>query len=390
MGFDIIKEALELENWMVGVRRKLHQNPEVGMELPTTAKIVKETLDELGVSYEEFFPHCIKAIIGKGDKAVLLRADIDALPIVENTGLDFASANGAMHACGHDTHGTMLLGAAALLKKHEDELTGKVILVFQPGEEGCGGARVMLEHGILNDNPVYAAAMHIYPSSTIETGTAAVPLGTTHASSDRFVLKLTGRGTHGSQPHEGINPIICAAKIIDMLSEITSYGVDAMQPCVVTVNVIHAGSAANITPETCEVMGTFRTLDVNVREFIMGRIKTIIANVTAAYGVKYDLTFGGGYPPQKNNDDFARALQKSFEENLPGLKILPQGTYTSLGGEDFAFISQKVPGCYMLIHSHAPEGQYYPLHNEKVVLDEHAMPFGSAMYVQTAFTALEL
>ncbi len=383
---NVFTQAQEVEAETIALRRALHTIPEVGMDLPRTAELVKAQLKKLNIDFEEIFPHCIKARVGKGPRKILLRADMDALPIAEKTGLAFAATNGNMHACGHDTHTAMLLGAAIILKGMEDKLGGEVIFAFQPGEEGYAGAKVMIDHGLLSDNPDSAVAIHIAAFEEYPSGVIVVPLGITHGSSDRFEVRVTGQSAHGSEPHKGKNPIIVACKISEAFTDLTRYEVDPQSPVVLTICQIHAGVADNIIPEECVLSGSLRTLHTDIRSRVRERMVVMANSIAEAYGVRAEVNFGVGYPVQKNNDAFATMLHSSFQTSLPEVLLAPLAIYTSLGSEDFAFISERVPSCYMILISQSPEGRHYPEHNPRVEFDDSALVCGVAAYVQSAIS----
>ena len=239
------QEAKAMEQQLLDWRRRLHQHPELGKRLPQTTDLVKGALDQLGIQWEEICPCGIVGVIGKPEgKRILLRADMDALPMDELTGLPFASeCPGAMHSCGHDCHTSMLLTAAALLKKHEAELNGQVILMFQPDEEGTdgGGARVMVEAGLLEKYKPDAAMMAHMASNIVKTNQIALKAGPASASSDRFVVNLHGKGGHGARPHHSVNPITCAIKIAEAFADIGRYEVDVQEPTALSICTFHAG-----------------------------------------------------------------------------------------------------------------------------------------------------
>ena len=268
------QEAKAIEQEIIGWRRAIHQHPEVGQALPHTAALVRSKLEEWGIEYREVIPNAFLAYIGKkGGRSILMRADMDALPMEEQTGLPFSSqCPGAMHSCGHDTHTAMLLGAAKLLKQHESELNGLAILMFQPGEEVLAGAKAMVDAGALQDpKPDGAMALHI-ASSPLKTGQIAMGYGPCAASSDCYKITLHGKGGHGSAPQDSINPIFCACKIIEAFTDIARFEIDPQQPSVVNICAIHSGTTYNIIPNDCEIMGTIRMFDEPRREALLQRL----------------------------------------------------------------------------------------------------------------------
>ena len=269
------KEAKEMNEQLLAWRRQIHHHPELGCRLPQTTALVKKALDDMGISWEEIGPCAIVGVIGKKEgKKILLRADMDALPMGEETGLPFASeCDGVMHACGHDCHTSMLLTAAALLKKHEEELQGQVILMFQPDEEGTDGtgARMMVENGLLDKYKPDVAVMAHMASDIVKTNQIMLKSGPCSASSDRFVVHLHGKGGHGARPHQSINPITCAIKIAEAFGDIGRYEVDVQEPTALSICTFHSGTASNIIPEDCEFTGTLRTFNDEARQFTLDR-----------------------------------------------------------------------------------------------------------------------
>lgn len=314
---------------------------------------------------------------------------MDALPVDEKTELDFASENpGHMHACGHDLHTAMLLGAASLLKRHEHELDGQVILMFQPGEETADGAKAMLDAGILDPKPDVALAIHIAGFEEHPTGVVAIGLGPVFASRDEFVVSITGKGGHGAEPHDAKNPIYGAVKVIEALTDMMTYEKDASIPGVLTVCQIASGSAANIIPETCSFSGTLRMTDEAKRQSILSRMKTIVDFVCQAYGLEGNLAIRSSLPMLINDDHFSRQLHTWLKDQLQGTVIAPLERYLSMGSDDFALIADRVPSVYLHVISQSPQGRHYPGHHEKVEFDDEAIPFGSAVYATAALNYL--
>ena len=383
---ETLKEAEEMRERLIALRHFFHRNAEIGMDLPVTAKKVKDILSSLNIEYKEILPCGIRAVIGKsGGKSILLRADMDALRIEENTGLEFKSENkGAMHACGHDLHTTMLLGAAMLLKKHEQELGGQVVLMFQPGEEGYNGALHMIAAGVLEPKPDYAVALHIAAFEEYPTGIVAATPGIAFASRDEFNIMLKGKGGHGAEPHKGKNPIYAALKIIESFTDLSKFEVDASIPSVLTVCQIHAGTASNVVPEQCRFNGTLRMVNEDMRSYLLTRMKEIAEGISAAYGMECEFLVGSSQPMLKNDEDFTKKVHSWLNSDLAGAQIAPLGNYLSMGSEDFAFISRQIPSCYLHIISQSPKGKHYPEHNENVVFDDEAVWHGAAVYTQIA------
>ncbi|HML69059.1 MAG TPA: M20 family metallopeptidase [Clostridia bacterium] len=385
---NFLTEAFEKRESLISFRRMLHQHPEIGLNLPFTTDAVCAVLSEYGILHQRVAGGVIANIGKPGGKRILLRGDMDALPIAEKTGLPFASQNGAMHACGHDLHAAMLLGAAMLLQSHEDALTGEVVLMFQAGEETADGAGSMIAAGVLDPLPDFAAAIHIAGNEAYPTGAISVNTGAVYASRDEIHVCVRGMGGHGAEPHKAKNPIYCALKIIDALTDMMRLEIDAESPSVLTVCKIEGGSAANVIPETCIFSGTLRMTNEGKRAYVLARIREIAAGVAAAYGMRAEVELAGAIPMLVNDAAFAQTVQVWLESGLTGALIAPLGSHFSMGSDDFALISSRVPAVYMYILSQSPEGRHYPEHHEKVEFDDEAVPTGAAVYAEIAYRYL--
>ncbi len=386
---NLLDRARTFEDEIKASRRWLHANPEISDELDATASFVAEKLREMGYFPREISKNGIIADLGdpRSGKTFLLRADMDALPIVEKTDLDFSSKNTNMHACGHDMHMAMLLGAARLLKERENELKGMVRLVFQPDEEGLTGARAMIAGGLLKEPEVSAAmAFHIWPGE-IEAGLIAWTDGTIMSSQDRFKITIKGKGGHGARPELSIDPIIVGASIHTSLNEIIAREISAKDTAVLTVGIFKAGDAPNIIPETAILEGTLRTFDERTREFIKQRMVKISTLTAEKYRAECTIEFMGEIPALKNDAKTARELIKYTEEL--GIK----NTYieSEMCSEDFAFIAQKVPSGYFLLGAGGKNERYKggSLHNPTVVFNEDALIYGAAALAHGAIRWLE-
>jgi len=391
----LLADAEALQPWLVEIRRRLHRRPEIGLELPDTQALIVEELRGLGLT-----PHLgrslssVTAFIDGGSPGptVLLRADMDALPVEEATGLDFVSEiDGAMHACGHDTHVTMLLGAARLLVDRRAGLAGRVLLDFQPGEEGRHGARFMLDEGLLDVptdggfGPVSGAfAIHI--TARYQAGTINLRPGPIYAAGDRFTITVRGAGGHASSPHLALDPIPIAAEIVLALQTIRSRRINTFDPMVVTVGSITAGSAANIIPETAVLQGTVRTTSAEVRDRAHELIRQLPAGIASAHGAPADVEISQGYPATVNDDE-ASALATLVATELFGEDRVSELPWPSMGSEDFSYILQRVPGAMVFLGATPADRDPEAVpqtHSNKVVLDESALPTGVAMHVAMA------
>lgn len=382
----IFIQAKNLQEQLILWRRALHQIPETGLFLPKTAEYVKAQLREMCLSYQEFTGHSgITVCIGQGERKVALRADMDALPIHEESGESFAATGDFMHACGHDSHTAMLLGAAKLLKMHEKELSGTVQLIFQPAEEGPGGAEPMVQDGVLNGVEAIFALHGGDLAGRYPSGQIAVSYGETFAADDEVVIDIVGEGGHGSRPDLCVDPVAVATLIINNLQYIISREISPYQTAVLTISCVSAGKVCNIIPETASIRGTIRNATPEVREYMCKRIREIAEGTAAMMRARCTVSFAG-YPALVNNkevvDSFLNTAKKQIREE--DINILPHGL---LGGEDAAFFFREVPGCYFFLPSNAPcpaDGQVYGLHNSKFCVDESVFWLGSGLMAQSA------
>jgi len=402
MTFDTLQdEAQELLPGAVELRRDLHRHPEVGNDLPRTRDRILEELDDLGLEltlHEQTSGIAALLAGARPGPTILLRADMDALPMPEHTGLDFASErDDTMHACGHDTHVAMLSGAARLLAGRRAELTGRVLFMFQPGEEGHHGARFMLEEGLLDVPPLpdgtpspveAAAALHI--TSALPTGYVSTRRGPIMASSDTLRIVVTGAGGHASEPHRALDPVPVACEIVQAIQTMVTRQVDVFDPTVVTVASIHAGTTTNVIPDECEILGTIRAVSELTRLRVHDSLKRVAEGVAAAHGAGAEVEILHGYPVTVNDDDFA-TFAASVTEDLIGedrTVLLPNPV---MGAEDFSYVLHRLPGA-MLFLGGTPEGtdpRTAPSnHSTRVFFEEDAMIPGIALYSALALRHL--
>ena len=391
----IVDEAIALQNELVAWRRHIHQNPEIGMEVQNTAVFVKSKLEEMGYDVNYIAGTGVTAIAGgqKPGKCFLLRADMDALPIIEEADVEFKSENGNMHACGHDLHTSMLLGAAKLLKAHEDEIDGCVKLMFQPAEETLKGANAMVEAGILENPTVDAAAMfHVATGTPLPVGAIIVPNGGTFsAASDWFEITIFGQGGHGAMPEVTVDPLNVMAHTHLALQAINSRELSAASNAVITVGKMAGGTTSNVIPDTAELHGTIRTFNEESRSFILERIKDISENTARAFRAKAEAGFINGCPSVVCDGDVASDIRAGLIDVFGSGIIDPSviGMRNMNGSEDFAFVSQKVPSVIMLLSAGSTENGYVcPLHHPKAKFDESALPYGAAAYAIAALSWL--
>ena len=389
---EIMNQAKEIKEDLITFRRTIHSNPEVGEVLPKTKSYVIEKLKEFGYDPKEICESGIVATIegSKPGKTFLLRADMDALPVKEGTECEFKSNNGCMHACGHDMHTAMLLGAAKLLKQNQDQIKGTVKLVFQPDEEGFTGAKKMIKSGVLKNPDVDAAmAMHVHsgtPSNIVLCG-----LGTSIAGCNRFRIIVKGTGSHGAMPELGVDPINIAVHIYLSLQEIISREISATKPVVVTIGKFWGGEAPNIIPEEVVMEGTIRSLDKENGEFIFNRMNDIVVSTAKMFRGEAELIELSSVPPLTNDTDLAKEVT-SYLKDLLGEKSVILFEKGGMGSEDFASYSYEVPSVYVMLGAGTKqENSLYgeAMHNPKVVFNEDILVTGAAMHTYSAIMWLK-
>ncbi|WP_312280958.1 M20 family metallopeptidase [Oscillibacter sp.] len=382
----MFEKCKELQNYIVAVRRELHRVPEIGMNLPETQAIIARELDKMGVTYKK--NQRDSGIIGeiKGahpGKTILLRADIDGLPITEATGVDYTSKHeNCMHACGHDAHGAMLLGALKVLQENRENIKGAVRFVFQTGEEICRGARVAIEEGVLDgvDN-VFGLHIGSIAGADVPAGTLVAVPGCCLASFDRFILRIRGAGCHGSTPEKGVDPITIAANITLSLQEILAREIPAMNPAVLTLGKIAGGAAYNVIPGEVVIEGTTRALDDGVRKYLAKRIGEISKSVAEAYRGICELEMDWGAPPVVNDPAMTELAQNASVKAL-GQEHVMTSLAPLMGGEDFAYYLIERPGAFMFLSSANPQKHTDgPHHNSQFNIDEDVLYMGSAVFV---------
>lgn len=381
---ELLKKAQELAPEIREIRRQIHANPETGMDTEQTAMLVKEKLREMGYDPRDIGTNGVTATIGKQGKTFLLRADMDALKMDEESGLPFASQkSGAAHCCGHDMHTAMLLGAAKLLKMYESELNGTVKLLFQPGEENMQGARNMIEAGIL-ENPRVDAAMSLHVNSVVPTGRLLVFTGPACASSDLFTITIKGRGGHGSTPNKTIDPLNVAAHIHIALQEIQARELAAGEMGVLTIGCIKGGETFNVIPSEAVMMGTIRTYSKEVRQRLISRMQVICESIAAAFRAEATVTMHENYTiPMISDAEVATEAREALGRAFPAEQIKDMRK-SFPGSEDFAFIADKVPAVLVILGATVDPKTPYGQHHPKVRFDEACLPVGCAAEVQVA------
>ncbi len=382
--------ALEMKEELVANRRYLHENAEVGLTLPKTRAFIEQKLREYGIEPKRC-GEGVAGCIGKGGKVLLLRADMDALAMPEESGLPFASKDpNAAHCCGHDMHATMLLGAAKMLKEHENELKGTVKLMFQPGEENLTGSLNMLEGGILENPKVDAAlAYHVGPGQ--------LPIGmfmynynsTMMFSNNDLHIKVKGKGGHGALPQNCVDPISIGARIIIALQEIISREMDPHDACVITVGSFHAGTALNVIPEEAVMSGTLRADTKEAQQKLMKRVKEVAEATAKVYGAEAEVEVSAGGPPLICDPETTKEFVKYMRElKLPETMEYPD--ISASASEDFALIAEKVPSTFMYLSAgFLDERGAASAHNPKVQFNEEVLPRGAAYLAHGAVRWLE-
>ena len=382
MAHQIFEEAQALAEEFTANRRALHQIPEVGTALPQTVAYVTEQLDKMGVSYEVYEDcSCVVATVGHGGHCFLLRSDMDGLPMAEATGLPYASGNGCMHACGHDIHAATLLGAAKLLKAHESELKGTVKLFFQSGEEIFAGAKAAIDHGLL-ENPKVEAAFGMHVFGALAPGRVIYGHYAMSAVYG-FRFTLTGKGTHGSTPESGIDPITTGVHIHLALQELISREVSALDEAALTIGRFSAGTAANIIPHTAVMEGTLRTFRPEVTEYLRGRIDEVARAVARTYRTEIEIETLSLVPATICDQDLTKEFLESIDSLDADIATAPE--YHVMGSEDFAFITEAVPAGYMCTGAGvADTSKWRGQHNPEIVFDEAVLPLNAAIYTKVA------
>ena len=378
---EIITVAKELQKELVKIRRWLHSHAEVGFDLPLTKKFVESRLKEYGYSPKPCGKSGIIATVGKGKK-FLLRADMDGLPIREQTGKAYASTNGNMHACGHDIHTTMLLGTAKILKKYQAKLKKEIVLMFQPAEEILEGAKDMIDAGALDG--VTGGVMIHTVLSPLELGSVIVGEGVTSPSADYFEISVQGKGCHGSTPTDGVDAAVITANILLSFEHLIARETPVADGTVLTVGKLQAGTAGNVIADTGRLEGTMRTYSPKTRKWIKKRIEELSAGIAKSYRGQASVKYQGGCPPLENDKKLTQFALKNLRE-LFGENVYSSaefGSRGSGGSEDFAYISEKIPSVMLALTAGNSE---FPLHHPKVCFDESILWRGVAIFTCLAF-----
>lgn len=400
----ILKESEKQKEQLIRDRRYLHSHAETGFDLIHTKEYVKQKLTEMGYTPRECGRCGLIATAGgkQPGKTFLLRADMDALPIKEEAQVEFRSPNGCMHACGHDMHTAMLLGAARILKEHEDSIRGTIKFMFQPAEEIFEGSNDMINAGLLDNPSVDAALMiHVMAGMPFPAGTVIVSSpGVSAPAADYFTISVHGKGCHGSMPNTGIDPLTAAAHILIALQEISARELSMTDRAVLTIGTIQAGTAPNIIPDSVTMEGSLRTFEEETRTLLKQRLTEIAENIATGFRAKAEVTFGSGCPTLVNSKelsdcsyDYVRnLLGEQYCFSVAQLNTSKGGgsSSKSAGSEDFAYVSQRVPSIMLALSAGEPEKGYkYPQHHPRTMFDEEALVNGCAVYAYTALCWLE-
>jgi amidohydrolase len=389
----LLDEARAVLDAAVAIRRRIHRHPEIGLSLPRTQQTILEALDglPLTVSTGQRTTSVVAVLEGSHPgPTVLLRGDMDALPMPEDTGLNFASEErNTMHACGHDAHVAMLATAAGLLADHRAELHGRVLLMFQPGEEGYHGARIMIEEGLLDGAAGPEAAFAIHVISYLRSGLLTTRPGPFMASSDRIEITVKGAGGHASAPHRSLDPIPVAAEIVTSLQTMMGRRVDVFDPAVLTIGRIQAGTTNNVIPEAAVLEGTVRALSSETREAVLRHARRVAEGVAAAHGLSADWLLEPVYPPTVNDEAMAD-FALDVATDLLGAHLVEPMKNPNMGAEDFSYLLQRVPGAMVYLGVAPPELDDPPAnHSNRMLLDEPAMANGIAFYAALALRHLD-
>lgn len=388
---NFLEKAQDLFDYTQDLRRDFHAHPELGFQEVRTASIVARELSQLGLEVTGGVAETgVVALLegGKPGPVVMLRFDMDALPVQEETGAAYASQNpGVMHACGHDGHTAIGLTAARLLYAHRDRLSGAIKFVFQPAEEGLGGAERMIQEGVLQSpRPDYALALHLWNEKPL--GWLGINGGPTMAAADTFRVLVRGRGGHGAVPNLAIDPVAASAQVITALQTIVSRNVSPLQAAVISVTTLRAGEATNVIPGYAELTGTIRTFEQEVRQVVLQRFEEVVQGVSASLGCQAEVQLNRLAPAVVNDPMIAERVRQSAQNLLPGSTLDP--AYASMVSEDMAYFLEEIPGCFLFVGSaNAEKGLDAAHHHPRFDFDEEALPRAAALISAAAAALLE-
>jgi len=389
---EVLDEAKSVVDDAIELRRRIHRHPELGLALPRTQAAILEALDGLPLDVktgQRTTSVVARLTGGRPGPTLLLRGDMDALPLKEDTGLPFASeVEGTMHAGGHDAHVAMLVAAARVLARRRQTLPGSIVFMFQPGEEGYHGARVMLEEGLLDGAAPPTGAFALHVTHRQAAGVVATRPGPTMASGDTIHIVVRGKGGHASAPHDCIDPIPIACEMVQAFQTLVTRRVNVFDPAVITIGKIEAGTARNVIPETATLLGTVRTVSETTRERVLDGVRRVAEGVAAAHGADVAVELIRGYPVTVNDADFARFVLETARELL-GEERVHEMRHPVMGSEDFSYVLQRVPGAMANLGTRPDTGPVFPNHSNRMLVNESALVNGIAMHAAVALRFFE-
>ncbi|MBU5298690.1 amidohydrolase [Clostridium sporogenes] len=386
---NFLKEALDIKDEVIKLRRDFHKHPELDYDLFRTCEKVKEFLKNENIEYYDTAGTGVCAIIrGKGHKTVAIRGDMDALPLQEKNICDYSSKmEGKMHACGHDAHTAILLGTAKVLNSIKDKLNGNIKLLFEPAEETTGGARIMIKEGVLKE-PEVDAIIGLHMEEKIETGKIGLRRGVVNAASNPFTIKIKGKGSHGARPNNSVDPIIIASNVVVALQNIVSRELPPTDPGVLTIGTIHGGTAQNIIPEEVILSGIIRVMKTEHREYVKKRLVEIVDGICKAMRGECEIDIEESYPCLYNNDEMLNSFINSAK-GLIGEDKIEMLEEPSMGVESFAYFSMEKPSIFYYLGCRNEEkGIVHPAHSSLFDVDEDSLPLGVALHCRAAFDIL--
>jgi hippurate hydrolase len=389
---EVVDEAKSVVEDAIQLRRRIHRQPEIGLSLPRTQAAILEALDGLPLDVktgQRTTSVVARLTGGRPGPTLLLRGDMDALPLREDTGLPFASeVDGAMHACGHDAHVAMLVGAVRLLARRRETLPGSIVFMFQPGEEGYHGARVMLEEGLLDGAAPPTGAFALHVTHRQAAGMIATRPGPAMASGDTIHIVVRGKGGHASAPHDCVDPIPIACEIVQAFQTLVTRRVNVFDPAVITIAKIEAGTTRNIIPETATLLGTVRTVSETTRTRALDGIRRVADGIAAAHGADVDVDLIRGYPVTVNDAGFAEFVLETARELL-GNERTYEMRHPVMGSEDFSYVLQRIPGAMANLGTRPDSGPVFPNHSNRMLLNESGLVTGIAMHAAVALRFFE-
>ena len=388
---EVLDDAKSVLDDTIQLRRRIHRHPEIGLALPRTQAAVLEALDGLGLEVRTGLRTTsvvARLTGGRPGPTLLLRADMDALPLREDTGLPFASeVEGAMHACGHDAHVAMLVGAARVLARRRATLAGSIVLMFQPGEEGYHGARVMLEEGLLDGGAPPTGAFALHVTHRLTAGAVSARPGPAMASGDTIQIVVRGRGGHASAPHDCLDPIPIACEMVQAFQTLVTRRVHVFDPAVLTIAKIEAGTTRNVIPDNASLLGTIRTVSEATRERVLEGVRRVAEGVASAHGAEVGVEVIRGYPVTVNDVDFAGFALDTARE-LVGPDAVHTASYPTMASEDFSYVLQRIPGAIVNLSTRPADSAAFPNHSPRMMVNESALANGIAMHVAVALKFL--